>query len=173
MKKNNRLPSRQLFKTKLVEKNEEKQQASQPPALQNETTTGFKHLPGIAVCAMRSALCRQRAIRDTQVEREACWHLSIVVQLSKIHGKEEGSKLDAMVQQFVLQLPQPRPETSNGETRFIGSQTKTNHQSKGSGCRSAMHHNSQSKSAAARPGRRSFLPSFDKYPQSPITCLCM
>ena len=49
---------------------------------------------------------------------------SIVMQLAKIHGKEEGSKLDPMVQEFVLQLPQLQPARSKEqeivEAFFVG-----------------------------------------------------
>jgi len=77
------------------------------------------------------------------------------MQLAKIHGKEEGSKLDPMVQEFVLQLSQLQPARSKEEeiveAFFVGNQLKTQSSSKASGCRSATLRNSQSKSAAAGP----------------------
>ena len=147
------------MKTQLVNKMKKKHQASQPPALENEPRK--KRLPSrlssIAVCAMRSALRRQCAVRHTKVEREACRHLSILDCDAAGQDPWEGRRIETRSYGSGVCPPTSSAAASKIKRRrncrsiFCWNQLKTQSSSKASGCRSATLRNSQSKSAAAGP----------------------
>ena len=62
-------------------------------------------LGGASVGAVCCSLRREGRITHTHVESEACWHITVVMQGSHIHGRKEGPELDVVLNELILQFP--------------------------------------------------------------------
>lgn len=67
--------------------------------------TKINGLASIAIRSVRSALCWQRRVCNTQVQGETTGHLPVVVEVTCVHRHEKRAELNPVVKELVLQLP--------------------------------------------------------------------